>query len=155
MDQLAADQIDFLEDILISQPLDGSTTNLMPFIPVWNAAQLFSAKVKYLNFQNGSGVRYLTMYGQDIYPVTQQNMFYTFQGLTDDGLYFISAIMPIYHSQLPYDDGYLVDDYLAFQEGWNTYINETYWFLEDQNSDSFAPSLNLLDQMMSSFLIEP
>lgn len=146
----AADIIDNLKQTLITQPGGGSISDL-PFLPMWNAAQIFSARVSYFDFNNGSGVRYLTMYGQALWPVDNQNLFYTYQGLTDDNRYYIAAILPIIHMGLP-NEGQ-IDDFIAFEENWDVYIADTLAWLEAQDPNSFFPSLNELDAMMASFEI--
>jgi hypothetical protein len=149
----ASDIIDSLLWTLANHPPGGALSDL-PFLPMWPAAQMFSTKVSYFDFQNGSGVRYLTMYGQDIYPVDNQNLFYTFQGLTQDGRYYISAVLPITNVNLPYDGSTEVDDWMAFDENWETYINDTVHWLNDQVNSNFSPDLSMLDQMMASFKID-
>jgi hypothetical protein len=149
----ASDIIDSLLWTLANHPPGGALSDL-PFLPMWPAAQMFSTKVSYFDFQNGSGVRYLTMYGQDIYPVDNQNIFYTFQGLTQDGRYYISAVLPITNVNLPYDGSTEVDDWMAFDENWETYINDTVHWLNDQVNSNFSPDLSMLDQMMASFKID-
>ncbi|MCB2209558.1 hypothetical protein KQH62_01575 [bacterium] len=148
----ASDVIDNLQATLASRPDGGSMSNL-PFLPLWPAAQIFSAHVTYLNFQNGAGVRYLTVYGQALLPVDNQNLFYTYQGLTYDSRYYISAVLPVVHTGLPDDGVSLVDDWIAFEEGWDSYIAETLTWLNSQSESSFFPGLDLLDQMMASFEI--
>lgn len=150
MSEYAGNIIDDLKQTLISHPGGGPISNL-PFLPMWNAAQIFSAKVSYFEFKNGSGVRFLTMYGQDTYPVDNQSLFYTFQGLTNDGEYYISALLPVTHPGLP-DEGQ-IDDYLSFQENWDAYITDTIAWLEAQEDQSFTPSLEILDAMLASFEI--
>jgi hypothetical protein len=149
----ASDIIDSLQWTLANRPPGGAMSDL-PFLPMWPAAQMFSAKVGYFDFQNGSGVRYLTMYGQDIYPVDNQNIFYTFQGLTQDGRYYISAVLPITNINLPYDGSTEVGDWMAFDQNWDTYINDTVHWLNDQVNANFSPDLSTLDQMMASFKID-
>ena len=146
----AADIIDRLKQTLITQPVGGVFTDF-PFLPMWNAAQMFSARVGYFDFQNGAGVRYLTMYGQALWPVDNQNLFYTYQGLTYDNQYYIAAVLPVTHMGLP-NEGQ-VDDILAFEDNWDTYIADTLAWLEAQDPNSFVPSLNELDAMMASFEI--
>jgi hypothetical protein len=148
----ADDIIDALKQTLISKPGGGSLSDL-PFLPMWNAAQVFSARVEYFSFQNGSGVRYLSMYGQALWPVDNQNLFYTYQGLTDDSQYYICAILPITHNGLP-NEGQ-VDDWAAFEANWENYIADTLTWLEAQDPNSFFPSLNTLDAMLASFEINP
>ncbi|MCJ7695930.1 MAG: hypothetical protein MUO40_10965, partial [Anaerolineaceae bacterium] len=68
----------------------GVNTNL-EFLPFWNAAQMFTASSSYFDFQSGSGVRYLTMFGQALYPIDNHYLFYTYQGVTSDGAYYVTA----------------------------------------------------------------
>ena len=147
----ASNIINELQQALINRPGGGDMSNL-PFLPMWNAAQVFTANVEYFDFQSGSGVRYLTMYGQALYPVDNTNLFYTYQGLTQDNRYYITAILPVTHPGLPAEG--VVDDWAAFTDNWDSYIADTLAWLEAQNPASFTPSLELLDQMMASFKIE-
>lgn len=149
----ASEIIDSLLSALGDRPGGGNMSQL-PFLPMWNAAQVFSAKVEYFDFQNGSGLRYLTMYGQALYPVDNQNLFYTYQGITFDGRYYISAIMPVMHMTLPHDGGSEIEDWDDFFENWEPYINDTILWLEEQDPGAFTPNLILLDEMMSSIHID-
>jgi hypothetical protein len=81
-------------------PLAGEDQAL-PFMPVVNAAQVFCAKPHMLAFEGGKGIRYITYYAQDIGPAVEWFVFYTFQGLTDDGQYYLAAILPLRTSILP------------------------------------------------------
>lgn len=150
----ASSEIDSLQSALVNHPSGGSISDL-PFLPIWNAAQIFSAKVTYFEFQNGSGVRYLTMFGQATYPVDNQNLFYTYQGLTDDGQYYISAILPVTNPILPDDGATTVDDWIEFDNNWETYIIGALQTLNGQSAENYTPNLALLDEMMASFRIAP
>ena len=66
----------------------------LPFLPTFNAGQLFDAQASVIKFRNGGGLRFLTEFGQDYGPVTNNSMIYTFQGLTGDGKYYIAVIFP-------------------------------------------------------------
>jgi len=149
----AKDIIFNLSQRLVSRP-SGGVNSAFPFLPMWNAAQIFSAKVHYFDFQNGSGVRFLTMYGQDIYPVDNTNLFYTYQGLTDDERYYISAVLPVTNSGLPNSGEEVIGDYLTFNERWDSYISDTVNWLNFELPEDFFPNLDLLDEMMASFTIE-
>lgn len=148
----ATNVIDKLQQTLINKP-GGSEMSDLPFLPIWPAAQMFSANVEYINFQNGSGLRYLTMFGQAVYPIDNKNLFYTYQGITDDGRYYISAVLPVINAELPNDGASLLEDYEGFIENWDTYLAETLTWLEEQTPQSFLPNLEDLDAMMSSFII--
>jgi hypothetical protein len=61
---------------------------LLPIMPAVSAQPLYQQQAKFLNFQNGDGIRYITAYGDNI-------PFYTFQGLTFDRNYYVSFHYPI------------------------------------------------------------
>ena len=147
-----SDIIDRLQQTLISKPAGGTMSDF-PHLPMWNAAQMFAAKVTYYDFKNGSGVRFLTMYGQDVYPVDNQNMIFTYQGLTSDGRFYISAILPLGRLLLSFDGSSVMGDYMAFHENWDTYIADTVAWLNAQDPANFFPDINKLDEMMASFEI--
>ncbi len=56
----------------------------MPFLPLFNAAQVMHSHVRYLDFKTGQGLRYLTMFSQGIVPINNNELIYTYQGLTSD-----------------------------------------------------------------------
>jgi hypothetical protein len=63
--------------------------------------QQFDANIAYVNFQNGSGVRFVTVYAiQDAVPVSNENLAYVFQGFTDDERYYVAAGFRITHMDL-------------------------------------------------------
>jgi type II secretory pathway pseudopilin PulG len=151
--QYAANIIASLQSALVNRPGGGANSDL-PFLPMWPAAQMFSAQVTYFDFQNGSGVRYLTMYGQALYPADNQNLFYTYQGLTNDGQYYISAVLPITNPILPDDGSTTVTDWEAFSNNWQTYVLDTIRILGEQPPNTYNPNIEKLDQMMASLLID-
>jgi len=144
----AGESIDNLQELLASQP---SNPEGIPLLPVWNAAQFLCTQVAYFNFQNGSGVRFLTMYGQAANVVNNNDLFYSYQGLTNDGQYYISAVLPISHPSLPNTSPTMLD--ADFYENFEAHIIEAENQLKEQAGDSFFPTLSLLDEMMQSFTI--
>jgi hypothetical protein len=126
----------------------------VPILPLWNAAQVFLSNPVYLDFQNGSGIRYLTQYGQAIMPINNHDLFYSFQGLTSDGKYWISAILPVNHPSLQatYDDPLPadIDQFMANYEQYTTLLRAN---LDTQPLDTFTPSLADLDAMISSIVV--
>jgi hypothetical protein len=86
-----------LKSVIEGQPLPEN----IPFLPAFNAAQMFHSNEKILEFQNGKGIRFLTQYGQAPYPVNNESLFYTFQGMTNDGAYYVAAVLPIQAAFLP------------------------------------------------------
>lgn len=147
-----AEIVSSLQTLLHERPSD--PTDALPFLPMFNAGQVFTAQVTYVDFQNGSGVRYLTQYAQALTVINNQEVFYTFQGLTDDGQTYISAILPVNHPELP-ADGLTTpgDDYDAWAENYANYIDETKALLNSQPVESFTPDLAMLDAMIASLSV--
>jgi putative hemolysin len=126
-------------------------------LPPVNAGHMMPApQVAYLDFENGSGVRFLTQMGQAYYPINSHDLFYTFQGMTDDGAYYVAAILPISHPSLPADGSEIPGgDFDAFAENFETYAAEVAAQLDIEDTGSFAPSIVLLDEMMQSIEVAP
>ncbi len=118
----------------------------LPFLPLFNAAQVMHAQVEYLDFQNGKGVRFLTQFDQAPLPINNYELFYTFQGLTSDEKYYIAAILPVTHPDLPADDQ-VNEDLLNDFQG---YLTDTAAMLDQQPAESFTPNLNQLDALIRS-----
>lgn len=150
----AAEQIAGLRELLAEKPADPE--GAIPFLPVFNAGQFMAAQVEYLDFQNGSGVRFLTQYGQDVWPVNNQGLFYTFQGLTSDGRYYVALILPVTHPSLPATGEEIMDtvDPGAFAEGFRDYLAEVEAALNAQDPASFLPDLATLDALIRSIRVE-
>lgn len=129
-----------------------SSDEILPFLPLWNAGQVFHSNFAYLDFQNGSGIRYLTQYGQDVYPINNYSLFYTFQGLTSDERFYIAAIFPVSTPALPDPETMELDQ--QFYDTYLEYIEETKFLLETQPLDTFTPNLNTLDLLIESLRIE-
>ena len=99
--QVAAERVQAMQALLAPKP--AAPDQEIPVLPVYNAAQVFRAQVQYVNMQNGAGVRFVTMYSQGLMPATNKDVFYTYQGLTSDGAYWVSAILPVNAAFLPAD----------------------------------------------------
>ncbi|MBN1537661.1 MAG: hypothetical protein JW908_13065 [Anaerolineales bacterium] len=153
MNESAVTVINDLTQLLAQKP---ASVEKIPFLPLWNAAQMFHSNMAYIAFENGNGVRFLSMYGQAFYPVNNNSLFYSFQGLTDDGAYYIAAILPITHPSLPANETDIPGgDFDAFVANIETYWAETTAQLEAQPLDSFTPDISLLDAMFESFSVNP
>jgi hypothetical protein len=152
MNPTVAQTVADLQQLLVDQP---AAPDSLPFVPVFNAAQMIRAQVAYLDFQSGAGVRFLSQYGQAVGPINNSELFYTFQGLTDDGSTYVSAILPVSNPVLP-ADGMEVPggDYEAFAANFETYLNDIVQQLNAQPASSFTPDLLLLDTMIQSLLVQ-
>lgn len=153
LDPGADEQITQLQAILAQGSIDPEEP--LPLLPVMMAAQLIRARVQVLPFQNGSGLRYLTQLAQDAWPINNQDLFYTYQGLTSDGKYVISAILPVSHPDLPATGAdYPTGDYLKFSENFAAYAASVTADLNQASPASFTPNLDWLDEMLRSLRVE-
>jgi len=113
--------------------------------------QQFNANLAQLDFENGSGVRFVSVYGiHDVSPVDNENLVYVFQGFTDDGKYYLKAIVRILHSQLP-EMGETPAEIYA--EGVAAYFDE-FEALFNENEADFAPDLEWIDAFLASLWVE-
>jgi hypothetical protein len=144
---------DRLQQLLATRPQDPGDS--LPFLPFWNAGPLFDAQFDYVDFQNGGGIRYLTQHGQATWPINNTDMFYTYQGLTNDGLYYVSAILPAKHPSLPADgDSAQITDWNAFSENFVSYAEDIERQLNSEPDSMFTPSLELLDELFASLKVK-
>lgn len=138
-------------------PFVSSFSSSLPFLPTFNAAQAFYAKAQNLSFASGDGIRFLTEFAQYTVPVNNTDLFYTFQGLTSDGQYWVSAILPINLAILPpgpdpLPGGVSFED---FANNYETYITDMVNQLNAQADDSYIPGITALDALVSSITITP
>lgn len=154
--ELAAKEIDDLKLILAEKPAGAETANAqIPFLPIWNAAQTFHSNAQYLDFQNGSGVRFLAEYAQYPAPVNNHDLFYTFQGLTADGRFVVSVILPISHPSLPESaDALSINELDTIAQNYSDHRAQMAALLMGSPNDAFLPNLEKLDEMMMSLRIE-
>jgi hypothetical protein len=157
----ASDSISRLQAIL-SEAAAPTAENL-PHITFFNAGQAFAAQIKTIQFQGGSGVRFLTEYAQYYATANNRDLFYEFQGLTNDGKYYILAILPASHPLLAMDEnpetvipaggipfpGY--DDQNALETYYPAVVN----LLNSAAPESFNPALGMLDALIQSLNITP
>lgn len=159
-------EFESLKEALNKKPT--SFTYEAPFVAVLEAGQLFQAKVKYISFRNGNGILYLTYFCNDPTQgcvINNQALSYIFQGLTDDGRYFIYATFPVKTNLLPLSDP-PKDEFGCFNpKGRPTFEQLTIACkkygqkvgsrLEPLPAGNFEPSLDLFDQLIQSLSATP
>lgn len=141
------------------------TPDQLPAVPFFNAAQLFASNIQVISFQNGSGVRFLTEYGQYPAPVNNHELFYHFQGFTNDGEYYIVAIFPITAPVLaetadagsPLPSGGILYPFFADPnaETLQKYYGDVADLLSATPNEAFTPTINQLDALIQSMYVTP
>lgn len=107
-----------------------------PFMPPTTTTPLFQAQLQSLNFQNGSGLRYLSQYTPA--NIGPDSAFYTYQGLTNDGQYYVAAFFPVSGNLF---NGLSPDNATAS--------------LNAGAPADFSPNLQTLDAIVASLLVTP
>jgi hypothetical protein len=156
MNSNAAFQIESIKKIRAGAPILKET---MPRVPWFNADLMIAANIKIIPFQNGQGVRTLTEYAQYYAPINNNELVYHFQGLTNDDKYYIFAILPITAPILPENekpDAPVPEGGIPIPT--DIGVNNTYYFsvtemLNSLSPDAFTPSLEALDALIQSILV--
>lgn len=152
-DQQLAELRTFLaERSPLSADTSASGAQPIPILPPINAAQLIVAKPTYLDFHNGTGVRFVSTYSQGIAPITNP-LFYQFMGITSDGEYVVSVLFPISTAALP-DVDYNTFNYDAFAVQYPQYVERTLSSLDGLDTGAYMPDLALLDDFIRSIALE-
>ena len=141
------------------------TADELPAVPFFNAQQLFASNIQMISFQNGSGIRFLTEYGQYPAPVNNHEMFYHFQGFSDDGDYYIVAIFPITVPALaetadagsPLPSGGILYPFFADPnvDTLQKYYQDVANLLSATANEAFTPTIGQLDLLIQSMQIAP
>jgi hypothetical protein len=141
-----------------------TTADQLPAVPFFNAQQVFASNIQNISFQNGSGIRFLTEYGQYPAPVNNHELFYQFQGFSADGEYYIVAIFPITSpglSESSDPESAVAIGGVAYpkmgdpSDTWKAYYTAAANLLDATSPDSFTPSLSQLDALIQSMWVAP
>lgn len=139
-----------LQTLLRDKP-DLTTQTELPFPPLFTVKQGIQAKAQYMDFPSGTGVRYLTIYVQQDKPPIEGSVFYTFQGITTDERYLVSAIFPVDTALLQTEiQNFEINNFNTSSEGFYTDLER----LLNEGGD-VTPSLQVLDEMIQSITVGP
>ena len=144
---------DKLRKLLTMRPQKFNSSEDISDLPYNNAGGAIESRVQYLDFKGGSGVLFLTQYTQEVQPtpINNEELTCDFQGMTDDGKYYVAARLAITHPSLPkgidFTDHIKRDDDLR-------YIKKQEEALNGFSEESFQPSLKTLKSMLASISIK-
>ena len=120
----------------------------LPYLPPINAVTNPTGKLGYLSFGNGLGVRYLAQASQDASPPRPENTFYTFQGLTTDGNFYVAASFSAFPTSMPPIDPPQGTDIRSYYLGLISRFDAV-------SNNEYTPNLDLLDKMVGSLNVRP
>ena len=130
-------------------------------MPLIHATRILRVQERLLSFQNGKGTRAIVQYVQEAMPLNNEHLFYSYQGVTDDGRFYVSASFPVQAAMLPATSQTSLPDIpppLASDLGSvQTYVDAVNRFnveaterLERLAADDFTPGLDALDAIIRS-----
>lgn len=106
------------------------------FMPYQNKERVINILPEFLTFENGSGIRTVTGFDESIQASgNASNLYYSFQGISSDGRYYISAVFPLMSVSL--------NSQSASNADWSRV-----------DGSDFQPSLKELDYYIRSIVIE-
>jgi hypothetical protein len=139
----------------------------VPLLPLPDGYLAFRAHTAFLRFKQGSGIVFLTQGQQDEMPVNNQNLSYEFQGLTNDGRYYVTAEFPVAAPFLAYNRDqanyggsvkesscFQCPDHTRFMKEYRAYVRTISNTLEKLPSDKFQPRLKLFDDLLTSLEVD-
>ncbi len=143
----ASVQMGLLQSILTERkaPQRGS----LPLLPLSLETETLHAQVRLIDFEGGSGLRYIANYGQ------ASDLFYTYQGLSSDGEYYIALFYPVSTDALPPTP---IPDVSATESAATDMVTSSPTVaaatqLDRLAGDDFLPNLAWLDALVSSLTL--
>lgn len=163
MSEGSAASVARLQELLASQGLEDG--GLLPLLPDYGMTQVFNAQVRFMNFKNGSGARWLTELAPSSVAVNNRDLFYSFQGLTRDGKYWVSLMLPVNAAYLqqasdsvevpPGGLSYPAAGSVGVVEKLEEYFSLMLIMLNNTPDAGFNPALNCLDGLAASITVSP
>jgi hypothetical protein len=95
----ASSHIKQLNEILLDRPLQPQSP--LPLFPLPHTVEMFHSSPDYVNFLNGNGVSFIAQVDHD----SDKKFLYTFQGITDDGKYYATVMLPVNTDKLGIESG--------------------------------------------------
>lgn len=127
----------------------------LPYLPGIGATQVMRAKITYLDGPVIGGIRYLTVYAQDVSPFTADRVLATFQGLSADGQYVIAATFGVRPSVFPEQIDPSADSSNVFDPAvYQTYLSESAAQLHNDTDPSLLREIAQLDAVVASINIQ-
>ena len=133
----------------------------MPFLPMWEACQAFAGHVRYVNFKNGQGVFFLTQWDRETAQISNDGLEYAYQGITNDGQYWVYAEFSVAAPFLPRGDepevvAWNEKNYLLSHksQAYEEYLRPVLIKLEALPPNKFQPNLELIEQLIESLDVQ-
>lgn len=138
----------------------------LPELHFYEGHPAIAARFKPIVFKNGNGVLFLEQWAIDhAVMINNQELFALFQGLTNDGKYYVRAQFPIALEGLPDNEtgdfeGYNANDYYSDAQSkqaearYEKYLRTVEKLLNQSAPEKFTPNLNEIEKTISSLEVK-
>jgi len=135
-------------------PGEGGASVSLPFVLSGSAAQAIDARARYIDTPDLAGIAYLTVFRQDLYPFAARDFWYTFQGLSADGEWYVAADFAVEAGMFPAKVGQKDVKRIATAKKWIAYQEQSVRTLDEAAAEAFTPPLTSIDDLVASITIE-
>lgn len=132
---------------------DGSG-DALPYLPIVPAAQVIRARAHYVDTPELAGVAYVTAYRQDVSPFAAGDFWYTFQGLSADGAWYVAADFVVDASMFPAKVTARDANRISDAESYARYVSTSVERLNEALPDAFTPPLSSIDSLVRSIVVD-
>ena len=142
-----------LLEILLNEQPNPFPTEGLPVLPNEEVTGYNDLTVqgRFWSFDRGFGVRFVGRFNQDSNPVTNEGLFYVFQGFSQDGNYFYSFFYPVSTDILANSvDEIPTDEMDRFKQDAAAHLEERTQSLNGLAPADWEPSLETLNSLVSS-----
>ena len=133
---------------------DDGSSGPLPFILDNSAAQAMDARADYVDTPELAGIGYLTVFRQDVYPFAASDFWYTFQGLSLDGAWYVAVDFVIDASMFPAEVTARDANRIDTRKRWTRYLNESIQTLNGAAPETFTPPLTSIDALIRSITFQ-
>lgn len=127
----------------------------LPHLPLdLGAAQVLRARVIYVDAPQVSGIAYVAAYRQDVFPLAAGDFWHTFQGLSSDGAWYVSADFVVEAGMFPARVRLGSREADRFVRRWLAYLEESTATLNAAAPDAFTPPLTAVDVLVASITLD-
>lgn len=112
-------------------------------------------QLRYLDFASGRGLHAVSYQFETdgVQKITNQNLYYFFDGFTADGRYYVNLSYPIDAPILEDSGDFTDEEREAAEADFDAYVLNQMSPLGDLTADEFSPSLAVLDEMIASIAV--
>lgn len=137
--------LDSLHALLNTRPDYLDMFALPAGLPATDVPRLLTTQPRYLNFDGGTGVRFIGYFDYESDGVDSGDLYYVYLGLTDDNSRLVQVFLPVQTGIVPPLDA----------TPWVQYLAQVQSILDNADSAQFTPTLNTFDDLIDKLKITP